>query len=325
MTQAKDGKTRLKRGTRPPRRSARAAPRRRTGQSGLAQRIIDALPVQPATLQRIVNAAVAVTLVVALGFAAHISGATAKAQEEWAAAVARAGFTVQRVEVVGADRIDYLRIYDAALGQQDRSMAAVDLDEVRRQVMQYGWVKDARVSRRLPDTLVIDVVERAPAAVWQQRQTLALIDADGVVLEGITRAQMPDLPLLIGPGANRRAQDLAKLLDSAASLRPLLASAAWVGNRRWDLRFDSGEMLMLPEGEAAAKKALVRFTHLDGTNRLLGRGILRFDMRDPANFVMRLPTKGQMPARQASASAPVDIDASPMAEPARPSAPATEG
>src|SRR3546814_13995146 len=63
----------------------------------------------------------------------------------------------------------------------------------------------------------------------------------------------------------------------------------WVGNRRWDLRFRSGETLSLPEGEMPAKEALAKFAHMDGANRLLGRGILRLDMRDPSRFVLRLP------------------------------------
>src|SRR3546814_16143270 len=62
----------------------------------------------------------------------------------------------------------------------------------------------------------------------------------------------------------------------------LLAGATWVGNRRWDLRFRSGETLSLPEGEAEAKAAIAKFAHMDGANRLLGRGILRFDMSDPS-------------------------------------------
>ena len=58
------------------------------------------------------------------------------------------------------------------------------------------------MSRRLPDTLVIDIVEREPAALWQDKQQLALIDAEGVVLDRVPVDEMPDLPLLIGPGAN---------------------------------------------------------------------------------------------------------------------------
>jgi len=163
------------------------------------------------------------------------------------------------------------------------------------------------VSRRLPDTLVVDIVERSPAAIWQNAGRLSLIDEKGVVLEPVSVATMPDLPLVIGPSANRRAQDLDRLLAEASSLKELLAGATWVGNRRWDLRFRSGETLSLPEGETEAKRALAKFAHMDGANRLLGRGILRFDMRDPSRFVLRLPHEGQVaPAKLDAARAAAD-------------------
>ena len=50
-------------------------------------------------------------------------------------------------------------------------MPLVDVEAIRARLLQFGWVKDARVSRRLPDTLVIDIVERQPAAIWQDKQT----------------------------------------------------------------------------------------------------------------------------------------------------------
>jgi cell division protein FtsQ len=78
-------------------------------------------------------------------------------------------------------------------------------------------------------------------------------------------------------------------MDAAPALKPMLAGATWVGNRRWNLRFQSGEQLLLPEGDAEAAAALVNFARMDGVDRLLGRGVLRFDMRDPGRFVLRLP------------------------------------
>ena len=45
--------------------------------------------------------------------------------------------------------------------------------------------------------------------------------------------------------------------------KPQLASATWVGGRRWDLNFQSGETVALPEGETAAKAALTKFARLD--------------------------------------------------------------
>jgi len=293
--------TRIKRAKAPPRRPARAPKKRRTVKTSRIDAIISALPISPQTLQRTANWMIGLSLAGVLALAAHATGVTAKVQEEWAQAVGRAGFQVKKVEVVGAERIDRLKVYDIALAQKDRSMAAVDLEDVRRDLMKYGWIKDARVSRRLPDTLVVDIVERTPAAIWQNGGRLSLIDEKGVVLEAVSVATMPDLPLVIGPKANQRSQDLDRLLAEASSLKELLAGATWVGNRRWDLRFRSGETLSLPEGEAEAKAALAKFAHMDGANRLLGRGILRFDMRDPARFVLRLPHEGQV--------APAKLDA----------------
>lgn len=286
--------TRIKRGKAPPRRPVRAPKKRRRVQQSRLNMVINALPVTPATLQRIANWTIGIGLAAVIAIGAHATGVTAKIHEEYAQAVGRAGFQVKKVEVVGADRIDRLKVYDIALAQKDRSMAAVDLEDVRHDLMQYGWIKDARVSRRLPDTLVVDIVERSPAAIWQHNNRLSLIDEKGVVLEPVSVATMPDLPLVIGPRANQRAQDLERLLAEASSLKELLAGATWVGNRRWDLRFRSGETLSLPEGEPEAKAALAKFAHMDGANRLLGRGILRFDMRDPTRFVLRLPHEGQV-------------------------------
>jgi cell division protein FtsQ len=308
-------KTQIKRGKAPPRRPSRAPKKRKTIKTSRLNAVINALPISPQRLQKVANWTIGLSLFAVAGIAAHATGVTAKVHEEWAQAVGRAGFQVRKVEVVGADRIDRLKVYDIALAQKDRSMAAVDLEDVRGDLMRYGWIKDARVSRRLPDTLVVDIVERTPAAIWQHNNRLSLIDEKGVVLEPVTVATMPDLPLVIGPKANQRSQDLGRLLTEASSLKELLAGATWVGNRRWDLRFRSGETLSLPEGEAEAKAALAKFAHMDGANRLLGRGILRFDMRDPARFVLRLPHEGQVaPAKLDDARAAVDAVAEASAE-----------
>jgi len=300
-------KTQIKRGKSPPRRPSRAPKKRRKVQTSRLNAVINALPISPQRLQRLANWTIGLSLFAVTAIGAHATGVTAKVHEEYAQAVGRAGFQVKKVEVVGADRIDRLKVYDIALAQKDRSMAAVDLEDVRGDLMKYGWIKDARVSRRLPDTLVVDIVERTPAAIWQHNNRLSLIDEKGVVLEPVSVATMPDLPLVIGPKANQRSQDLGRLLAEASSLKELLAGATWVGNRRWDLRFRSGETLSLPEGEVEAKAALAKFAHMDGANRLLGRGVLRFDMRDPDRFVLRLPHEGQVaPAKLDEARAAVD-------------------
>ena len=203
-------------------------------------------------------------------------------------AIGRAGFTVRNVQIHGVTKMSTLPIHSAAVDQESMALPLIDLDEVRARLLTLGWVKEARVSRRLPDTLRIDIVERVPAAIWQNRQKLSLIDADGVVLDTVALDKMPDLPLVIGPAANLQAAALTRLLDSAPTIKPMFAGATWIGGRRWDVRFQSGEVLALPEGEAAAAKALAKFARMDATAALLGKGLVRFDMRIPGKIYIRM-------------------------------------
>jgi len=203
--------------------------------------------------------------------------------------VGEMGFALKHVEIKGATHVRKIDVYNIAFDQPSSAMPLVDLEATRQRLLQFGWVRDARVSRRFPDTLVVDIVERRPAAIWQHNQRLALIDMDGVVLEAVRLDAMPDLPLLIGPAANLHAGELARLTQAAPNLKPALAGASWVGGRRWDLRFQSGELLALPEGEAAARKALTKFASMDQSVQLLGKGYVRIDMRDPKRMLIRLP------------------------------------
>lgn len=279
--------------------TGRAKPRKSGSKVAVPKRIAKRLPVNQARANKIAGLtfagfllAIAVVVLVALDV-------PAKAERSAGAAVGRAGFVVSGYRIVGLDHLDRARI-DRVVNEELRRAAdeagtrkapqpLVDVAAIRNQLLQFGWVKDARVSRRLPDTLVIDIVERSPAALWQSSGQLALIDSDGVVLERLPIDKMPDLPLLIGPGANRRAQQLGGLMTTVPTLKPQLASATWVGGRRWDLNFQSGETLALPEGEEAARAALGKFARLDRSNGLLGRGIKRFDLRIPGKMIVRLP------------------------------------
>ena len=253
------------------------------------KKIVAKLPVRQDSANRIARWAFALFAAGAVALALVALNIPAKVATAAGEAVGEAGFRVRSVDVQGIKRMDSAPVFAIATDQKSMAMPLVDVAAIRERLLRYGWVKDARVSRRLPDTLVIDIVERQPAALWQDRERLTLIDAEGVVLDRVPISAMPDLPLLIGPGANRQSRNLEALLKDVPTLKPQLESASWVGRRRWDLNFQTGETLALPEGQEAAKAALAKFARLDKSAGLLGRGILRFDLRIPGKMTVRLP------------------------------------
>jgi len=268
--------------------SGRSRPKK-SARVSVPRKIASKLPVEQAQANRLAGWAFGLFALAIVGVALVALDVPAKLGQAAGEAVGDAGFRVKSVDVQGIKRMDPRPVYEIALDQKTTAMPLVDVADIRKRLLEFGWVKDARVSRRFSDTLVIDIVERKPAALWQDEDRLTLIDAEGVVLDRVPVAQMPDLPLLIGKGANAQTVPLERLLDKAPSLKPQLVSATWVGQRRWDLSFQSGETVALPEGEAAATSALVRFAKMDQSAGLLGRGILRFDLRIPGKMTVRLP------------------------------------
>ncbi|WP_084580427.1 cell division protein FtsQ/DivIB [Sphingomonas azotifigens] len=260
---------------------------RRPQRAGVLDQAIAGIPLSPETLHKIVTwsivgavGAVVLTIGVLAGVPQMIGVGVAQA-------VGDAGLKVDEIQIDGLKRMDRATVYEQVLDQDSRAMPLVNLEDVRQRLLKFPWVKDARVSRRLPSTLHIAIEERTPAAIWQNHGQLMLIDASGVPLEPVSPEAMPDLPLLIGEGANAQEAARKHLLETQPGLKPLVKATSWVGNRRWDIFFTSGEKLQLPEGDDEAIAALKKFVAIDGTQRLLGRGYVGFDMRDANKLVVR--------------------------------------
>jgi len=274
-----------------PAKARKAAPRKTARQASIIDRLFR---IRPFTEEDIQRALTWTLLTIGLLIACVIAnwfGVPQAAYRQYAQLAANVGFEVKRVEITGMDRVEQLKVYDIVLAEKDRAMPLVDIDKIRSDLINYGWIKDVRVTRRLPDTMVVDIIERKPTAVWQRGGIYSLIDDQGVELEKIGATEVGKLPVINGEGADRQVVALGKLLDSAQSLKDQVAGASWVGNRRWDLRFKTGETLSLPEGDVLAAQALVNFTRMDGVHRLLGRDIIHFDLRDPDRAYMRRAAK----------------------------------
>ena len=247
------------------------------------------MPFSEEQLHRVFLAAILGGAVALAWIVASFAGVPAMAGQQLAVFASDAGFEVKRVEVRGVKHINELKVYERVLGQRDRAMPLVDIDGLRNELMQLSWVEDARVSRQLPDTLVIDVVERKPHAVLRKADRMVLIDATGHELETVTAARAKGKLVLSGPGASRQVVALTDLLGAAPALKPQVREAEWVGNRRWNLTFKTGQVLALPEGVRPSSTALMSFARLDGINRLLGGKVAAFDMRASDRIYFRVP------------------------------------
>ena len=257
--------------------------------NSLFDRMMNALPFTESQWHKFFTLLILAVLLAIVVVVARVSGLTDIAQSQFAHAASNAGFTVRNVDVRGTDRLNEARVYEKAMALDDLSMPLVDLEALRADLQTLDWVADARVARQLPDRLVIDIVEREPHAVLRRGERMFLIDPTGVELENISADAAQEYLLISGEGAQAQIEALTDLLDAAPALQPQVKAAEWIGNRRWDVTFASGQRLFLPEGAERAAAALISFAQADGVNRLIGGEATRFDLRNAPRMYMQVP------------------------------------
>jgi cell division protein FtsQ len=292
MAKVKRGGTGVRRAAKSQSRAANAR-RAKAKTTSVVDSAMGVLPFTEDQWSRIWLAVIIGGAVGLLWIIANLAGVPAMAHSEVSRIAADAGFEVRQIRVTGTNRMDERKVYAVISDQIGQPMPQIDLEEVRRRVSNdLSWVKDARVSAQLPSTLRIDIVEREPHAVLEKENRLMLIDIEGKQLAPVTSKAAKDMLRISGPGSAMQIVNLETLLASAPALRPQIVAAEWLGNRRWNLTFKSGQVLVLPEGAKESSNALIKFAKMDGQNRLLGGKVATFDMRVPDRVFLRIPGRG---------------------------------
>jgi cell division protein FtsQ len=121
--------------------------------------------------------------------------------------------------------------------------------------------------------------------VWQFQGKFVLIDRAGQVVADQDLSAFGQLPLVVGAGAPAAAAGLLDLLGSRPDLSSRVIAAVRVGERRWNLRLNTGADVLLPEGQEEA--ALNKLAELQSSIALLDRPLQSVDLRLPDRLVVR--------------------------------------
>jgi cell division protein FtsQ len=216
------------------------------------------------------------------------SGAIGGVRTALGDAGAAIGLTVRNIVVDGRENTPE-PILRRALGVMvGQPILGFSIADARDRILSLGWVADAVVERRLPDTLVVRLIERAPFAVWQDHGHFRLIDRNGETMgeQDVGKAaEELSLPLVVGAGAPEAATELVDEMKPYPDIRKRLVGAVRVGQERWNLVLKSGVTVMLP-GENQ-DTALARLQSLQGRMELLDRPVQVIDLRLADRIVVR--------------------------------------
>jgi cell division protein FtsQ len=109
--------------------------------------------------------------------------------------------TIERVEVRGTVRLDADQVRVWAAVPLGTPLWGTEGEKVVARLEGRPWVKAVTVTKRFPDTVVIEVAERVPAAVAATDRGRVLVDADGLVIGPTTLDR--GFPVILGASASR--------------------------------------------------------------------------------------------------------------------------
>ena len=127
-----------------------------------------------------------------------------------------------------------------------------------------------------PGDVTVLVTEKQPVARWAVDGVTFLIDGKGEQI-GEARGGYADLPLVIGDGAADDALVMIRALNGFPLLQEGLVALSRIADRRWDLIYDTGLRVQLPEQGVA--QAMTRLVTYQNDYQLLDRDVTIIDLR----------------------------------------------
>ncbi len=205
-------------------------------------------------------------------------------QDSAITASAEVGFRVNEVLVVGRERTKREDLLRAVGVRRGTAIFAFDPDAARMRIEALTWVREASVERRLPDTVLLRLVERRPMALWQRDDGFSLVDNQGEVIRDEDFGGFGGLLLVVGADAPRHIPELFRVLESQPDLEKRVSAAVRVGGRRWNVHLDNGVSVQLPE--EGSSSAWAKLAEIEKSQHILSRDVQVLDLRFPDRLIV---------------------------------------
>lgn len=189
---------------------------------------------------------------------------------------AQAGLAIGEIVISGQTLTSEQEIFDALGIQPHTSTLGFDVEAARQRIAELPAIESVTVRKTYPGDVTVLVTEKEPVARWAVDGVTFLIDGKGDQI-GEAAGGYTELPLVIGDGAADDALVMIRALNGFPLLQEGLVALSRIADRRWDLIYDTGLRVQLPEQGVA--QAMTRLVTYQNDYQLLDRDVTIIDLR----------------------------------------------
>ena len=197
------------------------------------------------------------------------------------------GFTINNIQILGIKNIPKETIIKIVNNENKSNILNVNLLNIYNNLRNNDWVEELYIERVLPNTIKISIIEKEAIGIWQYEMSNKLITKNGEIIStaNINKFKI-DLPIIHGNHANKNANSILKILETNKVLTKNIWSLDYINNRRWNLHFKQGIIVLLPsEGVLTAWNEIIK---LQKNYDVLNLGLTELDLRNPNKILGKI-------------------------------------
>ena len=197
------------------------------------------------------------------------------------------GFTINNIEILGIKNIPKETIIKIVNNEKKSNILNVNLLNIYNNLRNNDWVEELYIERVLPNTIKISIKEKEAIGIWQYEMSNKLITKNGEIIStaNINKFKI-DLPIIHGNNANKNANSILKILETNKVLTKNIWSLDYINNRRWNLHFKQGIIVLLPS--RGVLKAWNEIIKLQKNYDVLNLGLTELDLRNPNKILGKI-------------------------------------
>lgn len=198
---------------------------------------------------------------------------------------AESGLVLRKVIIEGNKNVSDQEIINIINSKKNTPILQLDLLNIKLKLEENAWVQRAMVERQLPSTLYIALLEREAVAIWQFQNKLYLIDDSGMRIVPYSSRFNNGFIQVVGQDANIYARGLIEELKQCPELENEIVSAVRFGNRRWNLHFNNGLIVKMPENNFADSYQYICKLH--SSKKLFNPKMKMIDLRNRGKIYIK--------------------------------------
>ena len=197
------------------------------------------------------------------------------------------GFTINNIQILGIKNIPKETIIKIVNNEKKSNILSVNLLNIYNNLRNNDWVEELYIERVLPNTIKISIIEKEAIGIWQYEMSNKLITKNGEIIStaNINKFKI-DLPIIHGNHANKNANSILKILETNKVLTKNIWSLDYINNRRWNLHFKQGIIVLLPS--KGVLKAWNEIIKLQKNYDVLNLGLTELDLRNPNKILGKI-------------------------------------